>query len=311
MIRYNRGMSLTISQIRENCAKARDLMARSRKNKFIVGAFNVDNQETLVAICRAAKKHGAPVMVEITHGEVGALGLDNVRDMVDNYKEEYGVEIYINLDHSPTVEDAKAGIDAGFEFIHIDVSQAKKDDATDKEIIEASKEVVNYAKFTGALVESEAHYFGGSSNLHDEDIDYEEVKKTFSTPEGVDKFVKQTGVDTYAVAVGNLHGKYPVPKVLDLKLLEKIRAKVDCNLSLHGGSGTPSHFFEEAARIGVSKVNINSDLRYAYRTTLEKVLKENPDQIAIMKINKEVYDAVQYVVEEKIKMFNSTGQAVV
>src|SRR6185295_5010564 len=121
--------------------------------------------ETFKAIARAAQKLNAPLMVELSQGEVDALGLENVRDLVDNAKIEYGIEMYINLDHSPSVEAAKKGIDAGFEFIHIDVSQANHD-ATDDDIVAATKEVVEYAKKTGALVESEPHYFGGSSNLH-------------------------------------------------------------------------------------------------------------------------------------------------
>lgn len=300
---------LSLGEIQDYCSQARGALVRARKQNFALGAFNIDNQETLVSVVRAAKKLNAPVLVEITEGEVKAMGLSNVRDMVSNYRREMGVEIYINLDHSPSVEDAKAGIDAGFEFIHIDISQSNHD-ATDQQIIEATKEVVEYAKKTGAIVESEAHYFAGSSSLHKEAIDYEEVKNTFSTPEGVKAFVEATGVDTYAVAVGNLHGKYPVPKVLDLDLLQRIRSAVDCNISLHGGSGTPGHYFEEAVKIGVQKVNINSDMRIAYRSALEKILREHPDEVAILKINQEVYDAVQAVVEEKLAYFNSIGMAV-
>lgn len=284
-------------------------MQRSRQQKFAVGAFNIDNQETLIAVCRAAQKLNAPVLVEVSDGEVEALGLENIRDMVDNYKIEYGVEMYINLDHSPTVEGCKRAIDAGYEFIHIDISQANHD-ASEEEIIAQTKEVVEYAKFTGALVESEPHYFGGSSNLHEENIDYEEIRKTFSTPEGAKSFIDSTGIDTFAAAVGNLHGKYPVPKELDLELLSRIREAIGCQISLHGGSGTPLHFFEEAARIGVSKININSDMRYVFRTTLEKVLADNPKEYAVVKLMPTVYEAVQAVVEEKINAFGSAGKAV-
>lgn len=302
-------MGLTIKEIRNNTVRARHLMQRSRSQGFAVGAFNIDNQETLIAVAKAAQKLNAPVLVEVSDGEVKALGLENIRDMVDNYRAEYGIEMYINLDHSPTVEDCKRAIDAGFEFIHIDISQANHD-ATTEEIIEKTKEVVEYAKFTGALVESEPHYFGGSSNVHKEDINYEEIKKTFSTPEGTKAFVEATGIDTYAAAVGNLHGKYPVPKELDLELLQRVRDSIDCQISLHGGSGTPLHFFEEAARIGVSKININSDMRYVFRKTLEKVLAENPDEYAVVKLMPEVYGEVQKVVEEKINAFGSAGKAV-
>ena len=302
-------MGLTIAEIRDRTIRARHLMQRSRTQKFAVGAFNIDNQETLIAVARAAQKLNAPVLVEVSDGEVKALGIDNIRDMVDNYREEYGVEMFINLDHSPSVEACKKAIDVGFEFIHIDISQANHD-ATEEEIIAKPKEVVEYAKFTGALVESEPHYFGGSSNVHKEEFSYDEIKKTFSTPEGTKRFVEATGIDTFAAAVGNLHGKYPVPKELDIELLKEIRASIDCQISLHGGSGTPLHYFEEAAKAGVSKININSDMRYAFRTVLEKSLQENPDEFAVVKLMDDVKDAVQAVVEEKIRAFGSAGKAV-
>ncbi len=303
-------MGLTIREIRDNTTRARHLMQRSRQQGFAVGAFNIDNQETLIAVARAAQKMNAPVLVEVSDGEVKALGLENLRDMVDNYKTEYGIEMYINLDHSPTVEACKQAIDAGYEFIHIDISQANHD-ASEEEIIAMTKEVVEYAAFTGALVESEPHYFGGSSNVHTEAIDYEEIKKTFSTPEGARSFVEATGIDTFAAAVGNLHGKYPVPKELDLELLTSIRSAIDCQISLHGGSGTPLHYFEDAAKIGVSKININSDMRYVFRKELERVLAENPTEYAVVKLMPEVYSAVQAVVEEKITAFGSADKAVV
>lgn len=302
-------MPITLQQVRRNCAKARERMANARLEHWAFGAFNLDDEPTLKAVAAAAKVKNAPVLVEVSAGEVSDIGLENVRDLVDNIKYEYGVEMYVNLDHSPSVEEAKKGIDAGFEFIHIDVSQANHE-ATDEDIIAATREVVEYAQFTGALVESEPHYFGGSSNLHTEKIDYEEIKKTFSTPEGAATFVASTGIDTFAAAIGNLHGKYPVPKKLDLELLQRIRDAIDCNISLHGGSGTPGHYFESAVKIGVTKVNINSDMRVAYRLSLEKALKDNPDEYSVAKlINKFVVPEVQKVVESKLATFNSAGRA--
>jgi len=304
-------MPITLQQVRDNCARARVRMVQARTQHWAFGAFNLDDEPTLKAVAAAAQAKNAPVLVEVSAGEVTDIGIDNVRDLVDNIKREYGVEIYVNLDHSPSVEDAKKGIDAGFEFIHIDVSQANHN-ATDEEIVSATKEIVEYAKFTGALVESEPHYFGGSSNLHTEKIDYAEIKKTFSTPEGTKAFVEATGIDTFAAAVGNLHGKYPVPKRLDLELLQRIRDAIDCNISLHGGSGTPGHYFESAVKIGVTKININSDMRVAYRLALEQTLKENPNEYSVSKlVTKDVIPAVQKVVEEKLESFNSAGKAAV
>jgi fructose-bisphosphate aldolase class II len=102
-----------------------------------------------------------------------------------------------------------------------------------------------------------------------------------------------------------------VPKQLDLELLKTLRDAIDCQISLHGGSGTPLEQFEEAARIGVSKININSDMRYAFRKTLEKVLHDNPDEYAVVKLMPEVYASVQAVVEDKIEAFGSADKAVV
>jgi fructose-bisphosphate aldolase, class II len=296
-----------VEEIRKKTTKARELMARARSEKFAIGAFNIDNQETLIAVAKAAAAKKSPVMVELSQDEVNLIGLKNMRCMVDNYIEEYGIEMYINLDHSPTVEASKQAIDAGFEFIHIDISQANRE-ASDEEIVEKTQLVVEYAKKTGALVESEPHYFGGSSNVHDTDIDYEAIKKTFTTPEQAAGFVEATGIDTFAVAIGNLHGRYPVPKILDIELLKRVKAAVDCNLSLHGGSGTSAEYFTQAIENGVTKVNINSDSRYAYRTALEKALSDNPSQFAVIKIIQPVISAVQSVVEEKIDMFGSAGK---
>jgi len=306
-------MTQTIEQIRENTTKARNLMKRTREQHFAVGAFNIDNQETLIAIAKAAQKLNSPVMVEVSKNEASAMGLEIIREMVDQYKAEYGIEMYINLDHSPTVEDCKAAIDTGYEFIHIDISQANHD-ATDEEIIDCTKQVVEYAKRTGAVVEAEPHYFGGSSDVFAEEINYEEIKKTFSTPEGSKAFVEATGVDTFAAAIGNLHGKYPVPKILDLELLQRIRDALDqntVNISLHGGSDTPLHYFEDAVKIGVSKINVNTDLRFAFRTKLQEELQENPDQYAVVKLMPEVENDVQTVIEEKIGAFNSSGKALI
>jgi fructose-bisphosphate aldolase class II len=295
--------------MRENCAQARARMAQARAEHWAFGAFNLDDEATLKAVVLAAAAQKAPVLVEVSQGEVDDIGIDNVRDMVDNFKAQYGVEMYVNLDHSPSVEAAKRGIEAGFEFIHIDISQADHN-ASDEAIINATHEVVDYAKLTGALVESEPHYFGGSSNVHTEKIDYNEIRKTFSTPEGAHEFIRATGIDTFAAAVGNLHGKYPVPKKLDLELLQRLREAIDCNISLHGGSGTPGHYFRDAVKIGVTKVNINSDMRFVYRTTLEQVLKDNPNEYSVSKlVAKEVVPAVQAVVESKIADFNSAGRA--
>ena len=301
-------MPLAIREIRKNCLKARELMQRAGAEKFALGAFNLDNQESLRAVCRAALAKKSPVLVEVSHEQVQSIGLDNVRDMVDNYNQELGIEIYINLDHSPSVEAAIDGIEAGFEFIHFDVAADGRKSSLE-EIIDNTRQIVNYARLTGAVVESEPHFFDSDPAASRRKIDYSKAKKTFSRPEEAKEFVDATGIDIYAAAIGNLHGRYTAPKVLDIDLLEKIRGSLDCYISLHGGSGTPAHYFKHAVKTGVTKININTDMRIAFRRSLEKSLKENPDELSAMKLMEGVISSVQAVVEEKIDMLGSAGKA--
>lgn len=298
----------SLKDIRESTSKARQLMLRAHQQKFAVGAFNIDSQDILISVIKAASKLKAPVIINLSASEAESIGLENARDLVDNYKEEYGVEAYLNLDHGPSVRLTKEAIDVGFEFIHIDISQEDHNASLD-EIIQKTKQVTDYARFTGAVVESEMHYFAGSSNLHEESIDYEEVKKTFSDPKESLEFVHATDIDIFAASVGNLHGSYPVPKQLNLTLLQSVCDAVPCSVSLHGGSGTPLFYFEEAAKIGVSKININTDVRVAHRRALEKALKDNPDEFSVMKLMDDVNKATQKVIEEKIIAFGSDGKA--
>lgn len=283
-------MGLTLRQIRENTAQARELMKRSRAEKFAVGAFKLDNQETLKAICRAALVTKSPVIVEVGPDEAESIGMENIRDMVDNYKEELAIEIYVNLDHSPSVETAIAGIEAGFEFIHIDVA---KDNLDIDEIAAKTKLIVDYAKLTGALVEGELFYAGKSQN-------------DLTSPADAKYFVDATGIDTFAVAIGNQHTQSHGPKILDLDLLKKIRKQLACNISLHGGSGIPEHYFTDAAAAGVNKISVDTDLKITFRSALETILRQNPEEIAVAKLMDEVISSVQNVVEEKIDTFGST-----
>jgi fructose-bisphosphate aldolase, class II len=283
-------------------------MARTRAEHFAVGAFNADDLSTLRAICRAARASSAPVLIELSHFEIEMLGLANVRDILDNEIEELRIEAYLNLDHAPTVAAAQAAVDAGFEFVHLDVFQADSN-AADDAVVTATREVVEYARRTDAVVEGEQRYLTGSSTLHRERIVPAAVAASLSTPDGARAFVKATGIDTYAAGIGNIHGRYPSPKQLDLDLLARLRAALDVNISLHGGSSTPDALYEAVARGGISKININSDLRYAYRTTLEQQYAAHPDEYATVKLIGPVMDAVSRVVQNKVTAFGASGKA--
>jgi fructose-bisphosphate aldolase, class II len=298
----------TVPQLVQRTERARALMARSRAEGFAVGAFNVDNLETLLAVARAAQATAAPAFIEASASEVAVLGLANLRGIVDNLIDELGVELYLNLDHAPSVDAAVAAIDAGFELVHIDISQADHH-AADATVVAATRTVVAHARTTGALVEGELRYLRGSSTLHRLPPDPEAVAASLSSPDSARAFIDATGIDTFAVGIGNLHGLYSQPKTLDLDLLAQIRAAVDAYLSLHGGSGTPDHTYAAAARGGISKINVNSELRYTYRTALEREFAAHPHEFATVKLVGPVIDALQAVVEAKITAFGSAGHS--
>jgi fructose-bisphosphate aldolase class II len=298
------------TNVRALTARARRTMARARIERFAVGAFNADNLETVRAICRAAHTMQAPVLIEVSHAETEAIGLGNIRDVVNNEVDELGIEAYVNLDHAPTVDAAAAGIEAEFEFVHLDLLQSDPTASPD-EVVAATRHVVGHARLTGALVEGEQHHFAGTSTVHRDPVDHEVITSSLSTPLGARRFVDDTGVDTLAVGIGNVHGRYRTPTRLDIQLLSRIRAAVGphVNLSLHGGSQTPAYAYQASILAGINKLNINSDLRLAYRSTLERELAAHPDEYAATQLLGPVADAVQHVVESKIAMFGSAHKS--
>jgi fructose-bisphosphate aldolase, class II len=304
-----KGIAMTVVASRRSLdiEGVRDLMRTTRAEQFAVGAFNAGDLETLKAISEAAAAMNSPVLIEASASEVSFVGLSLLRAIVDACVDEFGIEAYLNLDHSPSVESAKAGIDAGFEMIHIDLSGADHALSSD-EVVRGTRAVVEYAKTTGALVESENHWFSGSSTLHREGIATHRSVAT-TDPEEAKRFVDATGIDTFAVAIGNLHGAYPSPPELDFGLLKTLREELSVNLSLHGGSGITQTQLEGAVAEGISKVNINSDLRIAHRVALEAQLHDNPDEYATVKLMDPVVDAVRTVVEQKITAFGSSKRA--
>lgn len=166
-------MALALKEIRENTASARKLIERARKEKFALGAFNLDNQETLKAVARAALAKKSPVLLGVSYADIQSIGIMNIRDMVDNYKSELGIEIYLSLDHSPTIEATIDAVESGFEFVQLDI--LSQQGVSEEDIVDQTKYIVEYARLTGAIVESEPHYFAEKGSR----FNYEEVKKNF------------------------------------------------------------------------------------------------------------------------------------
>ena len=284
---------------------AKEWLQKAQDEGFAIGAFNVDNLEIFKAVVAAAKNKNSLVMMEFSDGEVKFLELHNIVDLVKNAQEKEGIEILLNLDHSPERAKVEEAIEAGFELVHFDGSKKSYD-----ENVQITKALVPKAHAKGLTVEGEIDHIAGSSNVHKEQITLEEIKGGFTKPEKAKEFVAETGVDIFAAFFGNVHGVFPVQPNIDLELLKRIRAALpDTFLSMHGGSGISDEEVKAAIKEGrIAKINVNTEIRRAFRDNLEKALKENPDQYAVYKIMPDVIAAVQKVVEHKIEVFGSEGK---
>ena len=289
-----------------------DWFRKAEDEKFAIGAFNVDNLDIFKAICLAAQNKKPPVMVEFSPGEVGYFGLANIVDLVANARQFYGIPILLNLDHSRKVENCLAALRLnsgqavqGFDEVHFDGS-----DLDFEENVQVTKKVVEAAHAKGILVEGEIDKIAGSSEVHDEEVDLESLKKFYTDPEKAAKLVAETGIDIFAAVFGNVHGTFPIQPDLDIALLSRIREVLpNTFLSLHGGSGIPADQVKEAIGVGkIVKINVNTELRVAFRDALGEEMQESPGEVTYYKLAPDVIQAVMAVVEGKIDVFGSAGR---
>lgn len=290
--------------------KAIEWLKRAKKEKFAIGAFNAASIETLKAVVGAAKKLRSPVIIEASHSEVEFIGLHELTAAVRALEKDTGVPIMLNLDHAPSLVSCHAAITSGFDLVHFDGSKLPYE-----KNLEIAKIVTEEAHGKGIVVEGEIdniNALGASSSDHRR-VNIETVRdeKLYTDPDKAAQFVKETKVDIFASFIGNVHGLYSEAKTLRMDLLLKIVEKLpETFLSLHGGSGIPADQIKEAINAGIVKINVNSELRVAFRDALKKTLEEETarDEVAIYKIMPEAIAAMQKVVEEKILLFGSAGK---
>ena len=212
--------------------------------------------------------------------------------------------IFVNPDHSKTVESAKAAFDAGFNSIHIDLSKESFEDN-----IKGTKEVVDYVKSKNPdiSVEGELGYLRGESKIQKEII---EIKpEDLTKPEQAAEFVKKTGIDRFSGAYGNIHGIAANEPKIDIGRIAAIRKILPKNVSLvlHGGSGITDEEMKQAILAGIANVHISTEIRVAYIEALRKAVNAT-DEAALYKIMPAVVEAVQQKVEEKLKLFGSVNK---
>jgi fructose-bisphosphate aldolase, class II len=284
--------------------KARDWLQKAKNEKFAIGAFNVGNLETFRAVCEAARNKKSPVIIECSPGETDWMGGENVVDLARNFAQEFGIPVLVNLDHATELDACLKAIEEGFDLIHYDGSKLPLE-----ENLKNLKEVVEKAHAKGLIVEGELDHIGGSSEVHKEAAAEVAGEVTKTDPEKAKQFVQESGIDIFAAFVGNIHGLYGGgEKHIDPELVKKIADATGAFLSLHGSSGIPEDQVAAAIQNGIVKVNLNTEMRQAFKDTLEQVLKDQPDEYAMYKSEGPVLDAIRNLVEKKIDLFGSANK---
>jgi len=279
----------------------KELFAKARVGGYAIGAFNVSTLEAIKGILDAAVELMSPVIIETSEKEMNYMGPELVADVVRDLATDLPIPVAIHLDHGQGMEGAKAAIAAGYTSIHIDASAL--DYAAN---LKLTTEVTKFAHEHELTVEGELGHVGGASEVHDESAQME--KSTYTDPAQAEIFVRETGIDVLASSIGNIHGIYENEPELDFERLQKI-GDIGIPLSLHGGSGIPEVQVKRAITLGITKINVNTELRQAYTETLHKSLDAHPEEIVPYKYLPEEIEAVKQVVMKKIKMFGSAGKA--
>lgn len=273
----------------------------------VVGHFNMSNLEGMWAIFRVAKKIGVPIILGTSEKERAFMGVKQCVALVKSLREEFGHPVFLNADHTYSFEKVKEAVDAGYDAVIFDGVKLPFD-----ENIEATKRCVDYAKSKNPdiIIEGELGYIGTSSKMYElMPSDINVSADSLTKPEDAERFVKETGVDLFAPAVGNIHGmlKNSPDPALDIDRIRMIREKAGVPLVLHGGSGTTTHDFKRAILAGISVIHISTELRRAFRMELERTLKNEPDELAPYRLMENVVFEMEKVVEERLKVFGVKG----
>ena len=282
----------------------RQTVREAAKRKIAVGHFNIADIAGLQAIVGAAKALQVPVILGTSEGEAGFLGRKEIAAYIRALREELRMPIYLNSDHTHSFEEIKKAVAAGYDAILFDGGHLSIE-----ENIRQTKKVVAYvkAKNKNIIVEGELGNIGSGSVIRKEIPKDAAIElKDLTKPEDAARFVKATGVDMFAPAVGNLHGMFanmPNP-ALKIGRIREIKEAVRIPMVLHGGSGIADPDFIAAIDAGITIVHISTELRVAWRKGMDEALRADPDEIAPYKLFPKAIDGVREVVTRRLQLFN-------
>ncbi|MGI6551210.1 MAG: class II fructose-1,6-bisphosphate aldolase [Syntrophomonadales bacterium] len=275
-----------------------ELLAKAEAGGYAVGAFNANNMEIVQAIAMAAEKEQAPVIMQASQGAIKYAGLEYIIGLVKIAADSTRIPIALHLDHGTSFEQVVRCIRGGFSSVMFDGSQLPLE-----ENIRITNKVLDLARPIGVSVEAELGKIGGT----EDDISVEE--SLYTDPREAEVFVKETGVDALAIAIGTAHGQYKGEPKLDFERLEKIRKLVNIPIVLHGSSGVPDAAITKAISMGIRKVNIDTNIREAFVARVRQEVDKNPNEIDPRKLLGPGRDAAVELIREKIRLFGSSGKA--
>ena len=303
----------------------KEMFRKSMEEGFAIGAFNINNMEIMQGIVDAAQKQNSPVILQASSGAIKYARINYIMKMLEAAVEETTIPIAIHLDHGADFEICKKCIDAGFTSVMIDGSKYSFE-----ENIEITKKVVDYAHSKGVVVEAELGQLAGI----EDDVNVSESDAKYTDPDQAKEFVERTGCDSLAIAIGTSHGAYKFKGEAKLRMdiLKAVKEKIpNTPIVLHGAStvipelvetcnkyggdipgakGVPDEILHEASVSGVSKINVDTDLRLAFTSEIRKTLSENPSAFDPRKYLTPAREKITEIVEHKIKdVFCSSNKA--
>ena len=302
-----------------------EMFKRAMEENYAIGAFNINNMEFVQAIMDAAAEQNSPVILQTSSSAIKYARIPYLRKMIEAGLEEHDIPVALHLDHGPDFETAKMCIDNGYTSVMIDGSKYEYE-----ENVRLTRQVVDYAHAHGVVVEAE---IGRLAGVEDE-VNVADDDALYTNPEQARDFVAATGVDSLAIAIGTSHGAYKFKGDAKLRfdILEKIKALIPntpivlhgastviqeyvqmCNQyggNLPGAKGCPDEMLHEASQRGVSKINVDTDLRLAMTGGIRKVFAENPEVFDPRKYMGPGRDLIKEAVVHKIRdVFGSANKA--
>lgn len=277
------------STLKEVLKEANDL-------NMAVGAFNTHNLEMLPAIIKAAVKEKTPVIVQTSCGTANYIGHKNLVSICKSMADEYGAEVVLHLDHAKDYDEIRKAIDAGYSSVMFDGSSLPL-----KENILGTKRVVAYAKKYGVSVEAELGTVGGT----EDGIAVAQDEVRYTDPADAVEFVKQTGIDALAVAIGTNHGQYKSKTNINFERLKEIKDVVDIPLVIHGGTGVKEEDVKKVIDLGIRKFNVGTELLVGWNRESKVCYDEHKENISNRENVVPCLNVIEEIVSRKIKLFKN------